>query len=181
MSAFYVTTPINNKPSTFENDLQRMVYDNLSKLGIEFSRVENEPAVTMEDCKNIDEAFGIETIKTIFLTNRQKTKFYLLVMPADKLFVTKDFGEALQIPRVSFANEELLYSILGTPHGAASPLSVIMDVEQKVSVIIDKDISMRDKIVCTDGTLHAFVCLKSKDLIERYLTYLNHYPIIIDL
>lgn len=167
--AFFVTDPIEGQPERFENDLQRRVYAQLGELAIDFCRVENEPAVTMDDCKNIDRAFGVETIKTVFLTNRQKTRFYLVAMPADKPFVTRDFCGALQIPRVSFADSDTLMAMLGTPHGAATPLSSIADTEGAVTVVVDKEVAQRDKIVCTDGTLHGFVCLSATDLVDKYL------------
>lgn len=181
MIEFYVSKPKSELPDRYENDLQRKIFELLENLGIEFSRVDNEPAITMEACKNIDKAMGVETIKTVFLTNRQQTKFYLLAMPADKPFVTKIFGAALQIPRVSFASSELLESILGTPHGVATPLSILMDTENQVKIVIDKEISERTKIVCTDGTLHGFICLKMSDLMEKYFPAAHHQAEIIDL
>ena len=102
-------------------------------------------------------------------------------MPAEKPFVTKDFGSALQISRVSFAQGELLLSLLSTPHGAVTPLSVINDGDNKIEMIIDSEIIIREKIVITDGTLHGYLCISTKDLIEKYLPSVNHSPLIIDL
>ena len=182
MNEFYVTLPVSGKPDKFENDLQEKIYSLLDELNIEYKRVENEPAVTMEDCKNIDKAFNEETIKTIFLTNRQKTKFYLLAMPAQKPFITKDFGAALSIPRVSFADTELLMEILSTPHGAATPLSIVNDKDNKVMLVIDKEILEREKIVCTDGTLHGFICLSPREMLEKFIGSAGkHIPMIVSL
>lgn len=181
MNTIRVSLPLRGVPETFESEIQKKIYDTLSNLGIEFERVENDPAVTMEDCKAIDNAFGVETIKTVFLTNRQKTKFYLLAMPAEKQFITKDFGSALEIPRVSFADEILLAEKLGTPRGAATPLSILQDSGQEVMVVIDEELLKRDKIVCTDGTLHGFICLRLKDLLNNFFTQTNHQPRIINL
>ena len=181
MEKIKVSEPISGVPQKYESEIQKKIYNILSSLEIDFKRVENDPAVTMEDCKAIDEAFGIETIKTILLTNRQKTKFYLLGMPADKPFVTKDFGAALQIPRVSFADTDLLNSLLKTPRGAATPLSIVEDEENKVSLILDKELSEREYLVCTDGTLHGFICLKTEDLINKFFPYSNHNLQLIEL
>ena len=90
-------------PEEFVHDTQRQVYAALERLQIPFGRIDNDPAVTMEDCIAIDEALGVPTVKTLLLCNRQQTMFYLYVMPGDKPFSTKDFGAALQISRVSFA------------------------------------------------------------------------------
>lgn len=181
MDKFYVSKPLAGVPTRFENELQKEIFKRLSELSIDFLRVENQPAVTMEDCKNIDKAFGVETIKTVFLTNRQKTKFYLLGMPAEKPFVTRDFGSALQIPRVSFTDSETLEKMLCTPHGAATPLSAIWDNNNEVHVILDDELLNREKIVCTDGTLHGFICMAINDLIDKFLPSTKHIPVIIKL
>lgn len=174
MAGIKVSVPLKGRPESFETNLQEKIYGTLSKLAIEFDRVENEPAVTMEDCKAIDKAFGIETIKTILLTNRQKTAFYLLCMPANKPFITKDFGAALEISRVSFADSDFLESLLQTPRGAATPLSLIADSRKNVRFIIDEELLNRDKLVCTDGTLHGFVSINTRDLLFSYMPATFH-------
>lgn len=181
MEKIRVSRPLAGSPDVYESELQKKIYDKLASLEIDFLRVENDPAVTMEDCKAIDDAFGIETVKTILLTNRQKTKFYLLVMPADKPFVTKDFGAALNIPRVSFADTDLLESLLATPRGAATPLSTVVDNENRVTLLFDKELTKRERIVCTDGTLHGFISLKYDDLISKYFPAAAHDLSVIEL
>ena len=65
------------------------VYDCLDKLGIEYERTDHEHADTMEACNEIDEVLNVLICKNLFLCNRQKTDFYLLMMPGDKPFKTK--------------------------------------------------------------------------------------------
>lgn len=179
MGEIKVGKPTKGMPSEFENPLQEAIYRKLEAFGIDYLRVENEPAVTMDDCKAIDRAFGEKTIKTVFLTNRQRTKFYLLSMPGNKPFVTRLFGAAMLIPRVSFADEETLKAILGTPHGAATPLSVIHDRDGKVEMAIDVELLDREKIVIPDGTLHGYICLQLAELIDKYLDGTGHKPHLI--
>ena len=181
MGNIFVSSPIKGQPEKFESLVQKKIYDIITDHEIDFERVENDPAVTMEDCKAIDKAFGVETIKTVFLTNRQKTKFYLLGMPADKPFITKDFGAALSIPRVSFADENLLELKLNTPRGAASPLIIIIDESSEIALILDKELLSREKIVCTDGTLHGFISISVRDLMKKYFPATGHEPILINL
>ncbi len=63
-------------PAHFETPLQEKVYAFLAEHSIAFERVENDPARTMEECKLISEKLGCPIAKTLFLTNRQQTKFY---------------------------------------------------------------------------------------------------------
>ena len=93
-------------PAAFSNETQRKVYAALERLAIPFGRIDNDPAVTMEDCIAIDQALEVPTVKTLLLCNRQQTEFYLYVTSHDKPFVTRDFCSALGIPRVSFASSD---------------------------------------------------------------------------
>lgn len=71
------------------------VYDLLDRLGIAYQRTDHEPAGTMEDCDRIDAVLEVTICKNLFLCNRQKTAFYLLMMPGNKAFRTKDLAAQL--------------------------------------------------------------------------------------
>ena len=94
-------------PEHYKNAVQQKAFETLTKLNIPFYRVDNDEAITMEDCEAIDARLEAKTVKTLFLCNRQQTNFYLFVTPGDKPFRTKNFGAALEISRVSFAPSEL--------------------------------------------------------------------------
>lgn len=174
--AFRVSEIMTGAPKEFKSDIQKTIYEALEASGIEYTRVESDPGVSMDDCLNIDRAFGIDTVKTILLTNRQKTKYWLYVTHAWRPFVTKDFGAALQIPRVSFADEELMMQILGTPHGAATAFGLIRPEASEVTFVMDRDIAERERIVITDGDACGFIAIRNNDL----FLLLGKKPIIID-
>lgn len=161
---FYTSEVLTGAPARFKTDTQRLIYKSLEKSGIEYTRIESDPGITMDDCLNIDRAFGIETVKTILLTNRRKNKFWLYVTHARKPFITKEFGAALQIPRVSFADEELMMSILGTRHGAATPFGLLRPEAADVTFVMDRDVAARPKIVLTDGDPCGFIAISNADL-----------------
>ncbi len=73
------------RPENTEGRLPREMrtYDFLDKLGIEYLRTDHEPANNMEACNEIDAVLGVMICKNLFLCNRQKTSFYLLMMPGD--------------------------------------------------------------------------------------------------
>ena len=161
-------------PEVFVNETQRRVYGLLERLEIPFARIDNDPALTMEDCVAIDAALGVPTVKTLLLCNRQQTLFYLYVMPGDKPFSTKDFGAALQISRVSFAPAEKLREFLGTEVGATTPLSLVSDPEHRVRLIIDRAAVTLASIGCPDGTTTCYMRLLTADLLEKYLPATGH-------
>lgn len=174
--SFYVSEIKRGAPAEFVNDTQRLIYETLDSNSVDYTRVESDPGISMDDCLNIDKAFGVDTVKTILLTNRQKNRFWLYVAHARKPFVTRDFCAALQIPRVSFADEDLMLNILGTKHGAATPFGLLRPEAHDVTFVMDRDVAAREKIVLTDADPCGFICIKNKDL----FTLLGRTPILID-
>lgn len=161
---FYTSEIKTGAPDEFKTETQRLIYESLERSGIAYTRIDSDPGVSMDDCLNIDRAFGIETVKTILLTNRQKTKFWLYVTHARKAFITKEFGASLGIPRVSFADEDLMLRVLGTAHGAATPFGLLRKEAEDVVFVMDEDVAARDKIVITDGDARGFIAIGNADL-----------------
>lgn len=172
---FYTSEVMTGAPEIFKNDTQKLIYESLEKKGIEYTRIESDPGISMDDCLNIDKAFGIDTVKTILLTNRQKNRYWLYVTHARKPFITKEFGASLGIPRVSFADEETMLSILGTLHGAATPFGLLREQARDVIFVMDQDVATRDRIVITDGDPCGFIAIRNEDLFKL----LNRQPILI--
>ena len=104
----FIGSPTTTRPTTFHSPLQESVYELLEHLDVDFVRVDTQDVITMDDCLHINDALDTQVVKTLFLCNRQQTQFYLCVMPGDKPFVTRDFGSALGVSRVSFAPATLL-------------------------------------------------------------------------
>lgn len=174
--SFYVSEIKTGKPEQYVNDTQRLIYETLESAAISYTRVESDPGISMDDCLNIDHAFGVETVKTILLTNRQKNRFWLYVTHARKPFVTRDFGAELQIPRVSFADEELMLSVLGTRHGAATPFGLLRPEAADVTFVMDRDVAARHQLVLTDGDPCGFICIATDDLFRL----LQRQPVLIN-
>ena len=173
---FYTSEVMTGAPAEFKTDTQKLIYESLEKEGIPYTRIESDPGISMDDCLNIDKAFGIDTVKTILLTNRQKNKFWLYVTHARKPFITKEFGASLQIPRVSFADEDLMMQLLGTAHGAATPFGLLRKEADEITFVMDKDVAEREKIVITDGDACGFIAISNQDLFRL----LKKSPVLIE-
>lgn len=105
--------PVDIKPSPKGRLLKEMaVYELLDKLEIPYLRVDHEAAATVDDCHDVDEALGLHICKNLFLCNRQKTDFYLLMMPGLKKFKTKELSSQLGVARLSFAEAEYMEEFL---------------------------------------------------------------------
>ena len=76
------------RPENMADRLEKeeKVYKLLDQLHIEYDRIDHEPAMHMDVCEEIDKTLGAMICKNLFLCNRQKTDFYLLLIPGDKVF-----------------------------------------------------------------------------------------------
>lgn len=166
-------------PTEFENETQGEIYEALAALEIPFDRVENDFIVSMEDCAEVDKKLGTNIVKNLFLCNRQETEFYLYVTRGDKRFKTKIFSKALGVSRLSFAPEEALTEFLGTTIGATTPFSLVHDKDCKVHLVIDEDLMANKYHACNDGTNNAHISILTSDLLEKYLPYTKHEPVIL--
>lgn len=105
----------NGRPENTEGRLEKeiRVYDFLDKLGVEYQRVDHEAAMTMEACEEIDRTLGDGTAicKNLFLCNRQETDFYLLLMPGDKPFKTKNLSAQMVLPDFPLQSRSIWRSI----------------------------------------------------------------------
>ena len=170
----HVSQPMTTVPEHFSTPLQALTYRTLTELSISFQRVENDPAVTMEDCQAIDERLHMQTVKTLLLCNRQQTAFYLFVTPGDKPFRTKDFSSALGVSRVSFATPEQLLQLLGTVVGAATVFGLLLPSAREVRLVFDRALESSEWYGCTDGTTTGYMKLRTRDVLDRLLPRTGH-------
>ncbi len=172
---FKVSAPITSPPDVFATPLQQAVYESFSHLDIPFARVDTDPGITMEDCRHIDEQFGVRIVKTVFLCNRQQTLFWLYVTSDDKPFVTREFCAALGgIPRVSFSSAEKLLELTGVQVGATTILSAVLPSCAPVQLVMDQSIACEPWFACTDGTPTCFVKIRTEDLLRKFIPATGH-------
>ncbi len=150
------------------------VYDLLDSLGIAYSRVDHAPAATMEDCLVVDETLGVTMCKNLYLCNRQKTDFYLLLMPGDKPFKTKELSGQLGVSRLSFAEAEFMEAYLDITPGAVSVMGLMNDKENHVRLLIDADLLKDAELGCHPCVNTASIRLSMDDLIQKYLPAVGH-------
>lgn len=168
-------------PEIYSTPLQEKVYQVLQELDMAFQRVETEEVITMEDCQQINERLEMDMVKTLFLCNRQKTNFYLFVTCGDKPFKSKEFSQALEIARVSFASAEQMAEMLGTKIGAATIFSTLLEEAKKVQLVLDKDVCDQEYYGCSDGTTTGYLKLRTSDVLQKYLPYVKRQPKIIEV
>lgn len=157
------------------------VYDFLDKLGIEYMRVDHEPAFNMEICEEIDKTLGALICKNLFLCNRQKTDFYLLLMPGDKVFKTKELSKQIGSARLSFAEPEFMEEFLDITPGAASIMGLMNDKENRVRLLVDEDVLKEEFLGCHPCVNTSSLKLRTADVFGRALQEMHHDMTVVKL
>jgi len=178
---FFVSDIYITAPSEFKTDLQEKSYHALDELHIPFERVDTDEAITMEDCIQLNEKLNMKMVKTLFLCNRQQTAFYLFVTAGDKPFRSKEFSNALEVARVSFAPADLMEKMLGTKIGAATVFSAMLDTDCSVQIVFDKDVIQEKWYGCSDGTTTGYMKIETEHIIQKFLPFAKHIPTIIEV
>lgn len=156
-------------------------YDFLDGLRVKFDRLDHEPAMTMEICKEIDESLHAVICKNLFLCNRQQTSFYLLMMPDDKPFKTKDLSAQIGSSRLSFASAEKMQEYLHISPGSVSVLGLMYDSQNAVQLLIDKDILTHEYVGCHPCINTSSIRFTVEDFQNKVLPALHHTPILVEL
>ena len=171
----------NGAPAESRSDVENRVYAALAQLEIPFTRVDHEPAFTMEDCAAISEALDVHICKNLLLTPRNRSAFYLLCLPAENSFSTKDFSKLIGSSRLSFATEEDLVALLGCRAGSASVLGLMNDTEHRVTLAIDRAVAGDEWFGCHPCKNTSSLRLKTRDVLEKFLPDTGHEAVIVDL
>ena len=128
-------------------DKEIRTYDLLDRLGVEYDRVDHAPAMTMEDCKEVDEILEAMVCKNLFLCNRQETTFYLLMIPDTKVFHTKDLS---------------------------AQIGLMNDKEHQVKLLIDEEVLDSEYFGCHPCINTSSLRMRTADLIEKVLPAMGH-------
>lgn len=169
-------TLVKGRPSNAaeRQEKERRCYDLLDALGVEYERIDHERTDTMDACAAVDEALGAAICKNLFLCNRQQTMFYLLMMPADKPFKTKELSAQIGSSRLSFATAEHMECFLDITPGSVSVLGLMNDHDGAVTLLIDADLLTADSIGCHPCVNTASLKLKTVDLLQTILPAMHH-------
>ena len=176
---------IHGSPTNLAGRTEREIraYAFLDRLGVEFDRTDHpeRPATTMEVCAEVDAILNVHICKNLFLCNRQKTNFYLLVMPGDKPFKTKELSGQMGVSRLSFGDEDYLEQFLGLHPGSVSVLGLMNDKDHRVQLVIDEDVLKDEMFGCHPCENTSSIRFATRDLTEKILPALKIEPVVVHL
>ena len=156
-------------------------YDLLDSLGVSYRRADHEHADTIEACHEIEGLLEAMICKNLFLSNRQQTDFYLLLMPGDKPFKTKLLSGQLGVSRLSFATSEHMAQYLDITPGSVSVLGLMNDRGGAVRLVIDRDLLKEEYFACHPCINTSSLRFTTKELLEKVLPALNHEATYVEL
>ena len=166
-------------PADKRSDAEMRVYRFLTELGIPFERADHPAAATMEDCREADRLLCCSMCKNLFLCNRQKTAFYLLLLRGEKPFVTKEISARLGVARLSFADAEHMEAYLGLRPGAVSVMGLMNDTGNRVQLLIDSDLLQDEYLGCHPCVNTASLRIRWEDMLSVFLPAVKHVPVMI--
>ena len=155
-------------------------YDFLDAISVEYERIDHEPVFTMDGLEERRKELGAMICKNLFLCNRQKTNFYLLMIPAFKNFRTADVSKQLGISRLSFADEIYMEEFLDITPGSVSVLGLMNDKENRVQLVIDKEVLSEEYIGCHPCINTTSMRFKTEDFLEKVIPALKHEPVYVE-
>ena len=174
-------TRYEGRPSQPRSAGEDSCYDLLERLSIRFFRVDHSPAGTIALCHAVEAVLGTDICKSLFLCNRQKTEFYLLLLRGDKPFKTKYLSRQLGVSRLSFADGADMERLLGIQPGNATVLGLKNDKEQAVRLVIDRSVLEAERFACHPCINTSTVSFLTSDLVEKLLPALGYTPPVVDL
>lgn len=160
---------------------EQNVYELLDRLGISYEYVDHAPAMTMEDCEDVDRVLDATMCKNLFLCNRQKTKFYLLMIAHDKKFLTKEISAQIGSARLSFGSAEDMESLIDITPGSVSVLGLMYDKDHKVQLLIDEELLDAEYFGAHPCVNTTSLRLCMKDVLQVFLPEVGHEPISVRL
>lgn len=168
-----------DKTGRLEKEIR--VYDMLDRLGVEYWRVDHEALATMEACQEVDSLLEVNMCKNLFLCNAQKSNFYLLLMPGDKKFKTKDLSKQIGSARLSFADPEDMELYLDITPGSVSVMGLMNDRNKQIRLLIDKELLQDEYLACHPCINTSSIKFRMKDLLNVILLEFGHDPTIVEL
>ncbi|MDD7765603.1 MULTISPECIES: prolyl-tRNA synthetase associated domain-containing protein [Anaerococcus] len=161
-------------------DQYKMVENKLKELEIDFKIVDHPPATTTELAdKYIEGHEGVRT-KSMFLTDRKKKNFYLVILDDYKRLDMDRFKDIVGEKKVKMASENSLMEKMKLPAGTVSPFGLLNNEDHDIKFFMDKEIVDEEIMTFHPNINEKTLFLKTKDLF-KYLDNIGYVVNIIEL
>ena len=160
--------------------MYQKVVDQLNELGIPFQIVEHEPVLTTEQADRFIEGIeGVRT-KTMFLTNKKKRNFYLVIIDDAKRLDMDVFKEIVEENRIKIASAETLNDKMMLLPGTVSPFGLLNNRDKDIQVYFDQEIVSEERMCFHPNTNEKTIFVNTEDLFT-FLKAIGYEPNVIKL
>ena len=160
--------------------MYQKVVDRLNELGIPFQIVEHEPVLTTEQADRFIEGIeGVRT-KTMFLTNKKKRNFYLVIIDDAKRLDMDVFKEIVEENRIKMASADTLNDKMMLLPGTVSPFGLLNNRDKDIQVYFDQEIVSEERMCFHPNTNEKTIFVNTKDLFT-FLKEIGYEPHVIKL
>lgn len=177
----YISPPEKGRPSVGRIAKEERTYDFLDRLGIEYFRADHAEAGSIEECLEVEKILGVHICKNLFLCTRNKSQYYLLAMPGDKPFKTKELSAQIGSSRLSFADGGDMERFLDITPGSVSVLGLMNDTENKVRLLVDKDIFNDEWFGCHPCINTSSLKIRTSDVFDKIIPETGHDITVVEL
>ena len=152
----------------------------LSELGIDFQREDHPPVFTCEQAEEVTLSLTGADTKNLFLTDDKRTRFFLVSVPHSKKVDLKALGKVLGVKGLTMGSPEFLKEFLGVTPGSVTLLGVISDKENRVSVVLDRELAESARILCHPLVNSSTISISMEGL-RAFYSYTGHSYSILDV
>ncbi|PZM80187.1 prolyl-tRNA synthetase associated domain-containing protein [Candidatus Gracilibacteria bacterium] len=149
--------------------LMQRIYNKLKELNIIFQDFSHNPTFTCDEARCID--IPGERVKSLILTNKNKTNFFMVILGDDKKLDVKNLQKLLGENKLSFAKEEYIIEKVGVKIGHISPFALINNETKDIKIIFDE--VLKGKQIGFHPLRNDKTIVLNMDFMEKFLKNLN--------
>lgn len=154
------------------------IFKILDDLNIDYEVLEHKAIYTVEEAHDIENMIDGMGCKNLFLTDKLDN-YYLYMLPDNKRADLKRLCNILNVIKLIFASELDLKDILNLEKGSVTPLGIINDSNNKVTILIDKYLENK-KILVHPNINTKTISIAYSDLL-KVIDKFKHRIIVVDV
>ena len=162
-------------------EIAERVLHTLDALHIPYDCIEHDAAAHMDECRAIEERLGARMPRKLFLTTRRQGGYYLFVLRPDAPFRSGEVSRQAGTSRLCFAGEEALYDHLRVHPGAVTPLGLLFDGDDSVTLLMDSALRGEERLIFHPCANTASVAMTTRDFREVFLPAVHKTPVFIEV
>ena len=169
------------RPEDFDKrpEKEQRVYEFLDELGIDYLYLDHQEEFSMGDAADADEAIGVVGAKNVFLRDKKRRNYFLILVNGTKRLDLKQISELTGIKKLTFCHEDDLDEVLGLTPGAVTPLGLLNDPEGRVQLIIDESLQDEELFAMHPCVNTVTIRMSNQDFMNTVIPAMGHEPIFV--